>query len=202
MRARVFISYRREDTSGYAGRIHECLNGSFPGRVFMDISETQPGEEWPETIKKQIAASGALIAVIGPNWNSDRLKNPTDFVRFEIATALQQKIRTIPVLVGGAKLPVADSLPEDLRTLLSHQSVSMSDEVWSHGCERLIVSLQHVIGKERRPGIRWIAALIIAVLALVLYFWLRNPPDEFVKHWQGVLSDRSSQSCGCGQCTG
>ena len=78
------------------------------------------------------------IALIGDNWTAhDRLHDPADFVRLEISSALKRDITVIPVLVRGAKLPDAAALPEDIQPLRRHQAISISDDDWDHGCERL-----------------------------------------------------------------
>ena len=39
----IFISYRREDTAGYAGRLYDRLAAHFgPDRVFMDVEGIEP----------------------------------------------------------------------------------------------------------------------------------------------------------------
>jgi len=173
----VFISYRREDTAGYAGRLYDRLKAAFPGRVFIDVGEIPPGTDFAKAIEKHIEGCAALIALIGKNWSaSDRLQDPEDFVRLEIAGALKRDISVIPVLVGGAELPNAATLPEDIQPLLRRQKISISDEDWEGGCERLVRSLQTVLGPPRKPSnsaLRWGLALSVAVvLALaVVWFW-------------------------------
>ena len=65
-----------------------------------------------------------LLAVIGPNWSdvrdehgNRRLDDPNDFVRIEIAAALQRDIPVIPILLDGARIPKAGQLPETSRSL-------------------------------------------------------------------------------------
>src|ERR1700683_4242189 len=68
-RTTVFISYRREDSGGYAGRICDRLVSRLGrGRVFRDIGSIAPGADFAESILNQLAACDALVVVIGPNW--------------------------------------------------------------------------------------------------------------------------------------
>jgi Tn3 transposase DDE domain len=53
-----------------------------------------------------------------------RLDSPKDFVRIEIATALQRDIPVIPILLDGASIPKADQQPEDLKPTSSRRAVS------------------------------------------------------------------------------
>src|SRR5271165_5847679 len=181
MPGNVFISYRREDTAGYAGRLYDRLKAAFPGRVFIDVGEILPGADFVQTIEQHIAGCAALIALIGANGTAhDRLQDPSDFVRLEIASALKRRTTAIPVLVGGGKLPPAATLPEDIQPLLRHQTISITDEDWDHGCERLIHALQAAIGparKQSKPALRWgaaVAAAVVLVLTLVLALFLKG----------------------------
>jgi len=185
MPGNVFISYRREDTAGYAISLNKRLEAAFPGRVFIDVSAIRPGTDFHKVIERHIEGCAALVALIGKDWSTgDRLHEPDNFVRLEIAGALKRDISVIPVLVGAAKLPAAAKLPEDIQPLLRRHAISISDEDWDHGCERLIQALQAVLGpahKKSHTGTRWAVALgaaVVVVLALILFWKTRNsqPP--------------------------
>lgn len=181
----IFLSYRRDDSSGYAGRLFDNLVERF-GRdqVFMDIETLEPGLDFVDGIDRAIESCGAVIAVIGPNWLSAmnnkgrrRLDDPHDFIRLEIATALRRRVRVIPVLVYNASMPSEDDLPEPLRPLCRLQSFEISDNRWEFDVNRLADVLEPVIrgsgsdadaghsGKSA-PGKR--RAGIISALALLL----------------------------------
>ena len=65
----IFISYRREDTSGYAGRLYDQVSAHFgDDHVFMDVADLEPGSDFVETIEKKVSTCDALIALIGKNW--------------------------------------------------------------------------------------------------------------------------------------
>src|SRR6266478_494516 len=115
----IFISYRRDDASAWAGRLSDTLKAIL-GRVsiFRDIEDIPPGVEFDSYIAQAVGSCDALLALIGPNWLSAsdsaggrRLDDPRDLTRLEIATALKRDIRVIPVLVAGAKMPGPPDLP-------------------------------------------------------------------------------------------
>ena len=65
----VFISYRRSDTEGYAGRLFEGLVARFGrDRVFFDVARIAPGQNFHAVIDDQLRASGALVVLIGSTW--------------------------------------------------------------------------------------------------------------------------------------
>ena len=119
---KIFISYRRADTEGYAGRIYDRLSASFSeDKIFMDVSDIDPGEDFVELIENAVSSCDVLVALIGKQWldirdeNAQRrLENPNDFVRLEISAALRREIRVIPVLLHGASMPRANDLPKNL----------------------------------------------------------------------------------------
>ena len=106
-----------------------------------------------EAIEHEIASCHALIVLIGQQWltvvaedGRRRLDDPHDFVRLEIATALKRKALVIPAVVGGASMPSADSLPEDLQALTRRQALHVTDQDWDHDVERLVQVLEKALG--------------------------------------------------------
>lgn len=107
--ARIFLSYRREDSGGWAGRLYDRLSQHFGDEhVFMDVDTIELGLDLVEVIQQAVRSCDVLLALIGRQWltvadamGRPRLANPKDFVRLEIATALARNIRVIPVLVSG-----------------------------------------------------------------------------------------------------
>jgi hypothetical protein len=117
--SKIFISYRRDDSAGYAGRLYDRLAEHFgKDSIFMDIDTIPPGVDFVEHIEGAVGECAALIALIGKRWltieddqGKRRISNPHDFVRIEVAAALDRNIRVIPALVGRAAMPRADQLP-------------------------------------------------------------------------------------------
>ena len=93
-----------------------------------------------------MARCDALIAVIGSDWLSPRLEDPDDWVRLEIANALARKVRVVPVLVEGAKMPAPTDLPEDLSALSRRHAVELSETGWHAQVAELLDRLESVLG--------------------------------------------------------
>jgi TIR domain len=176
----VFISYRRDDSGGYAGRLFDVLAGRFGSdQTFMDLDDIQGGDDFTEVIGEKVAQCSALLAVIGDRWLTlagpdgvHRLDAPGDFVRLEIARALERGVRVIPVLVSGAVMPRAEDLPESLRQLSVHQAVEVRDAHFHADAAQLIELLQKTVpglGIRRRVPRWWIGvAAVLAALALAV----------------------------------
>src|ERR1041384_6444797 len=151
----IFISYRRDDSSGHAGRLFDKLSDHFgKDRIFMDIDTIEPGEDFVTVIENAVGSCEILIAVIGRNWLSGtsgttgRLDNPNDFVRVEIATALRRDIRVIPVLVQRAAMPKPQDLPEDLARLTRRNAVELGDNRWHSDVDELIGVMEKLLAKR------------------------------------------------------
>jgi Alphavirus core protein len=150
----------------------------------MDIEVIAPGEDFVKTLEDAVSSCDALIAIIGKQWltitddtKQRRLDNSDDFVRVEIATALDRNIRVIPALVQGATMPRQQDLPDALVKLARRNALEISDARWTHDVGRLIKTLEEVLNQRivknggivRRRAIPWlkIAAIVFAVIVLV-----------------------------------
>jgi DNA-binding beta-propeller fold protein YncE len=181
----VFISYRRDDCPGHAGRLYDRLAERFgEERVFMDIDAIEPGVDFAERIEQAVGSCDVLIALIGDDWlhASDargrrRLDDPADFVRLELAAGLQRSgLRVIPVLVQGASMPATDDLPDELEELARRNAFELSDGRWRYDADRLTDVVERVTapgpperrhvssGRLRRPPRSvWVAGVVVAV---------------------------------------
>jgi hypothetical protein len=179
----IFISYRRDDSGGYAGRLFDILSTHF-GRdhTYMDLDTIKGGDNFAAVIDEKLRQSDALLAVIGEQWltiagedGRRRLEAPGDFVRMEIAKALERKVRVIPVLVGGATMPRADDLPTELRPLALHQAMDLRDAHFHADADLLINLLDKGVPgldqtwemKSRRFSLPIAAVLAVALALLV-----------------------------------
>ena len=97
MPAGIFLSYRRDDSAGFAGRLYDRLASRYgPDRLFMDVDTIRPGHDFAEDIVSALARSAVCVVLIGRHWESitlpdgrRRLDDPTDFVRLEVAAAIR-----------------------------------------------------------------------------------------------------------------
>ncbi len=154
----VFISYRREDSGGYAGRIYDRLTSRL-GRenVFFDVDAIPPGRDFVDVLSDRVGKCDALLAVIGKSWvssadsqNRRRLDDPNDFVRIEIEAALQRNVPVIPVLVDGAPMPQPGELPDSLKKLTRRQAIEISLTRFDSDAERLTDALSQLEDELRR----------------------------------------------------
>jgi formylglycine-generating enzyme required for sulfatase activity len=153
MAGTIFINYRRSDDPGNAGRLFDCLQEVFPrGRLFIDVDSIEPGVDFVEVLREQVAQCDVLISIIGRGWvdardetGARRLDNPADFVRIEIEAALAQGKRLIPVLVGEARMPRADELPDAMKPLARRNAVRLTHERFRPDTQGLIGALKRAL---------------------------------------------------------
>jgi hypothetical protein len=182
MAGKIFINYRREDSIGMAGRLHDRLAQTF-GRdnLFMDVDHIPVGADFVAHLKSQLAACSVLLVVIGPNWlnakdesGERRLDNPDDFVAIEIAAALARDIRVIPVLVDGARMPKTKELPDSLKPLVRRQAAEVRHTRFGHDAEALVARMREALGRKAagpRRWRRWTITRGAAVTVLLLIGW-------------------------------
>jgi hypothetical protein len=111
---RIFISYRRTDSSTISGRMYDHLVREFGDEnVFKDVYDIPAGSDFRQVIRDNIYSCNVQLVIIGTGWvdarsadGARRLDNPDDFVRIEVETGLTcPTIRLIPVLVSSAPMP-------------------------------------------------------------------------------------------------
>src|SRR2546423_7267945 len=159
----IAISYRRQDSSPIAGRLYDRLQAEFgKGTVFMDFDSIPYGVDFREHIKQTLQRAKVVVAIIGPEWtggkdpSSRRIDDPTDFVRLEVASALENGIPIIPVLVNNTPMPEAKSLPAELEGLAFRNGLVLDTGIdFHHHADRLIAGIHRVVDppKEATPAV-------------------------------------------------
>lgn len=152
----LFISYRRVDSQGFAGRLEDDLAECFGDALVFRDREIPPGADFAEHIEAELARADATLVVIGRHWlnardaaGQRRLDLPDDWVRREIELALGSGKPVIPVLVGGVAMPSPAELPPSLRPLPRLQAYVLSDQRWREEMATLCEVLA-----ERVPGLQ------------------------------------------------
>jgi hypothetical protein len=190
----IFISYRRDDSEGQAGRLYDDLVAVFGSdSVFMDVAAIQPGRDFRTAIDQSLSSCGVFLSLIGKTWvtaadasGRRRLDDPADFVRIETAAVLRRDIPVIPVLVQGATAPKPDQLPDDLKNLAYRNAMELTHPRWESDVQLLIQAVRPYVSRPNagpgsevlRPGKKSIglkysllATGVLFVLGMVFYLW-------------------------------
>jgi len=158
MSGKIFINYRRGDDSGFTGRVFDRLVPRYASsNIFMDVDSIPSGSNFADLLAEWISHCDVFLAIIGRNWENAtykggrrRLDDPNDFVRREIALALQRNIHVIPVLVDDAVMPSSDGLPECLKDLTGRQSIRITHDRFKSDTAFLVQTIDQAILKIRQ----------------------------------------------------
>lgn len=188
--SRIYISYRRTDTAAYAGRLFDHLSRHFGrGLVFMDTQGgIARGQDFTQAINAALDSCNVALVLIGKHWatstgpdNNPRLDDPNDWVRVETAAVLRRDILVIPVLVDGARLPDAASLPEELRPLCRRNECELTDSRWSFDVGELVKDIEKIVPPPERPTIlTWILGKFSLYLNELRILYMRHKAS----HWK------------------
>lgn len=141
----VFLSYRRGDTADQARTIADKLSAAFEDmHVFLDVASISSGVRFDEAIANAVEDAAVLLVLVGPRW-AEYFGQPADvdedYVYREIKSALDHRVPTIPVVVGGAALPSSDILPPDIRDFLKHQMLRLDYERFDQSIAELVATV-------------------------------------------------------------
>lgn len=150
-RQKIFINYRRSDSSSIAGRIYEKLRHKFSNDVvFMDIHSIEFGAKYRNKITNTLKQTAVLLVIIGPKWltlqdeksGRRRLDNVDDLVRFEIETAIKDSIAIIPICIERAEIPKKEYLPDSIAELSDLNMVEISSDNFDNKFEELVENIK------------------------------------------------------------
>jgi len=163
----IFISYRRDDSAGHAGRLYDRLVAEFgEDAVFIDIHAIEDGIDFVVAIDQAIDESKVFLAVIGKQWllmadqfGRRRIDQDDDFVRIEIEKALgRPEMRVIPVLVRDASMPALEGLPQSIKSLSRRNARNISDDRFHYDVDQLIEVIKSIIRppleRETKPPVK------------------------------------------------
>jgi hypothetical protein len=144
----IFISYRRDDSRGDTGRLYDRLAERFGKKqLFRDVDQIAAGDRFPEVLDDKLRLCDVMLAVIGPTWlniregKRRRLDDPDDYVRKEIAAALERDSPIVPVLVGKASMPRSKDLPGALAPFGSFHAAELREDRFHADVDELITRI-------------------------------------------------------------
>lgn len=157
MSRRIFVSYRRDDSAGHAGRIHDRMVQSWGNdRAFFDIEHILAGRDFTVVLENALNECGLLVLIIGRRWlertrtGTRRIDEVGDFHRFEIESALRRSVPILPVLVDGARAPAIDRLPLTIAPIAKLQGFRVSDYRFDADTRLLLVAIDEMLKEEAK----------------------------------------------------
>jgi hypothetical protein len=209
---RIFISYRRDDAWYWSGLLASALAMRLgPGGVFLDVQTLHVGGDFDAEIRANIEHAPDFVIVVGRSFlavdreGRRRIDKWDDPVRMEIREALRQKRKLHVVLIGGARMPDARTLPSDVAPAFEHaEPLALVDSANADAmAEKIVGSLAP---PAPRPGIpfrirltspqpptgsiefrtrKWLITMSAAAQGLSRLDW--KPPSDRAAQPEGVL---------------
>lgn len=148
MAGKIFISYRRSETAWAARALFERLWREFPHQVFIDLEGIDLGVEFNVAIEQHLEGCHAMLAVIGPTWLDEiqrRRNDKRDYVRIELARALERRIPVVPVLIDGADMPDEDHLPDALKAITLRNGLKVVPDTFDAHLPRVAAVIRSIL---------------------------------------------------------
>ena len=151
--SKIFISYRREDSSGDARALRDALARRFgPEAIYLDVDDLAPGADFPTAIRDELKKCRVMLALIGKSWltacNADgvrRIDDPDDLVRMEVGAALTRGVLVIPITLQDQKPPSSDALPKALKPLARRQAFALRHDRWDADVSLLVEKIDAIL---------------------------------------------------------
>jgi len=153
---KVFISYQHVDTLFVAHSLGYALRlGGF--EPFVDTGSIEGGELYPEAIATAISESNVALALIGPQFDSGRLHEPTSVVAFEWRRCRFHGCAVVPVLIDGAVMPADVVLPDELRWITKRNAYSIRRSTFSGDVAAIVQAIPTLAVVPRRAArVLWV----------------------------------------------
>ena len=150
---RIFVSYRRDDTSGWTSRLCDELRNRFGAEsVFQDYESIAAGEDFELRIAEHLKSARAVVIVIGKRWEGNRgwwrrsrIMGKQDWVRKELEIAGEKVPFIFPVLLNNAQLPRQKSLPPSIAYLSKLQTTNLREDRWDDDVDSFIDEIEQIL---------------------------------------------------------
>lgn len=189
--ATIFINYRRSDSRGTTFALREKLLKHFKeNELFLDIEGLGGGEDFVNALAKTVSLADVMVVIIGPQWldardaeGNPRLHQPDDFVRIEIASAIAQEKKILPVLLEGAQMPSAEDLPNDMKDLSRRNAVELRLNRIEDDAREIAKTLKELVPDKNVSQKKMVRTAAGAAAAALICGTLAGP---YLSNWSGV----------------
>ena len=119
--------------------------------MFIDYANLSYGDTLDRIIE-QLKRCKVLIAVIGPDWDLQRLNQPEDFVRRELEAAKAAELKVIPLLVQRDALPKVAELPPGLAFIEQLNAPILRMNAWASSIRKLQLVIDEAVFQSDSLG--------------------------------------------------
>ena len=128
-----FISYRRDDAPGYAGRLADALTHRLGDRVeiFIDVDSITPGIDFADRIHDAVGQCDVLVELIGLDGRRSRRRTErSDWQILTTSSASNSRRRSAAAYRSSRRgrprrgLPSVDEIPESLTPIVRREAIA------------------------------------------------------------------------------
>lgn len=153
---KLFINYRRSDTSVLSKRIYDFLSKEYGfENVFMDVDSIVVGDKLNDTIRKYILRSDVVLSVVGSEWVKTMHRkselSEVDFVRTELEIAHSYNRRIMPLIANDNSFPLPEQLPNGLEFFADLAFYRLSEYTFDVDMQRINHHLLRVRENPKLP---------------------------------------------------
>lgn len=154
----IFVSYRRADSAGYAGRVVDQLKNHFGRGVFFDVDSITPGANFHQVIQETFAQCGAVVILIGKRWlerdpEMPPFGDPQDVITQEMRFAMASGLPILPVLVDGASMPGETALPAEFAGISRLNAIDLRHNSFDRDLQAVREQLGEILGAAKATRI-------------------------------------------------
>jgi hypothetical protein len=148
---RIFVSYRRLDWP-FVHPLVEQLEQYIPGSIFIDYQDIDE-DDFEHSISRNLNQSDVVLVVITSHtFAIDRIWQDDDWIRRELAIALQQKKHIVPITLNNQSLPAPNELPPDIRPVITiKQRIPFFQGYFKEGVQKLASFIGVITGTGGMP---------------------------------------------------
>jgi serine/threonine-protein kinase len=118
---RVFISYQRGPSTGWAVHLAERLQEKHGIDVFLDLQRVDAAVRFPDRLARAIEDADVFLCLLGPTTTQ------SDWVRHEVRLAHQYGKPMIPIFQDGYVVPNDEVSDKSLEVLFSFDGIHLLD---------------------------------------------------------------------------
>ncbi len=149
---KLFISYRRKSWS-FTTLLAEKLKAQIEADIFVDmtgIDET----DFEQSISRHLRESDIVLVIITEyTFIQERIHEEKDWVRREIALALDLKKPIIPILVDGIHLPLPTELPANIQDIRRMEGIAFYADYFDAGIQNLANFIRRISASSKEENL-------------------------------------------------
>jgi len=129
-----YVSYRSADSSNTMTALLTKLRECYGASNIILVQEMANNKDYQNALDHALRNVDAILIIIGKQWftamtdaGERKIDQTNDVVHYEVAMAFAFQKPIIAIRIDGADIPTAAMLPEDIRDLAKHKSMTYAN---------------------------------------------------------------------------